>query len=41
MLAVLVGGNSLGIIGMLIGVPIASVAYKLIKEYVEKKKIEG
>ena len=40
MLAVLVGGNSLGIIGMLIGVPIASVAYKLIKEYVEKKKIE-
>ena len=41
MLAVLVGGNSLGILGMLIGVPIASVAYKLIKEYVEKKKIEG
>lgn len=40
MLAVLVGGNSLGIIGMLIGVPIASVAYKLIKEHVEKKKIE-
>lgn len=40
MLAVLVGGNSLGILGMLIGVPIASVAYKLIKEYVEKKKIE-
>ena len=40
MLAVLVGGNSLGILGMVIGVSIASVAYKLIKEYVEKKKIE-
>ena len=40
MLAVLVGGNSLGIIGMLIGVPIASVVYKLIREYVQKKKIE-
>lgn len=41
MLAVLVGGNSLGIIGMLIGVPIASVIYKLIKEKVnngEKSK---
>lgn len=36
MLAVLVGGNSLGIIGMLIGVPIASVIYKLIKEKVNK-----
>lgn len=36
MLAVLVGGNSLGIIGMLIGVPIASVIYKLIKERVNK-----
>ncbi len=36
MLAVLVGGNSLGIIGMLVGVPIASVIYKLIKEKVNK-----
>ena len=40
MLAVIVGGNSLGIIGMLIGVPVASVIYKLIKEYVNNKKIE-
>lgn len=41
MLAVLIGGNSLGVIGMLVGVPIASVIYKLIKEYVEKQKIEN
>lgn len=40
MLAVLVGGNSMGIIGMLIGVPIASVIYKLVKEYVNSKKIK-
>lgn len=40
MLAVLVGGNSMGIIGMLIAVPIASVIYKLVKEYVDNKKIE-
>ncbi len=38
MLAVLVGGNSLGVIGMLVGVPIASVVYKLIKERVDKAK---
>lgn len=41
MLAVLIGGNSLGVIGMLVGVPIASVIYKLIKEYVDKQKIEN
>lgn len=41
MLAVLIGGNSLGIIGMLVGVPIASVVYKLIKEHVNKQKIEN
>ena len=40
MLAVLVGGNSMGIIRMLIGVPIASVIYKLVKEYVNSKKIK-
>lgn len=40
MLAVLIGGNSLGIVGMLIGVPIASIIYKLIKEYVNSEKIE-
>ena len=38
MLAVLLGGNSLGIVGMLIAVPIASVVYKLIKEKVNKNK---
>ena len=41
MLAVLIGGNSLGVIGMLVGVPIASVVYKLIKEYVDRQKIEN
>ncbi len=40
MLAVIVGGNSLGIIGMLIGVPVASIVYKLIKEYVNRNKID-
>ncbi len=38
MLAVLLGGNSLGIIGMLVAVPIASVIYKLIKEKVNSNK---
>ena len=38
MLAVLLGGNSLGIIGMLVAVPIASVIYKLIQEKVNKNK---
>lgn len=38
MLAVLVGGNGFGIIGMFVGVPIASVVYKLLKERVEKQK---
>ena len=41
MLAVLIGGNSLGVIGMLVGVPIASVVYKLIKEHVNKQKNEN
>lgn len=40
MLAVIVGGNSLGIVGMLIGVPIASIVYKLVKEYVNRKRVE-
>lgn len=40
MLAVIVGGNSLGVIGMLIGVPIASVIYKLIKEHVANKNLK-
>ena len=38
MLAVLVGGNGFGIIGMFVGVPVASVIYKLLKERVEKQK---
>ncbi len=38
MLAVLVGGNGFGVIGMLVAVPIASVVYTLIKEYVNSKK---
>ena len=38
MLAVLLGGNSLGILGMLVAVPIASVIYRLIQEKVNKNK---
>ena len=38
MLAVLLGGNSLGILGMLVAVPIASVIYKLMQEKVNKNK---
>ena len=34
MLAVLIGGNGFGIIGMLLAVPIASIIYKLLKEKV-------
>lgn len=37
MLAVLVGGNGFGIVGMFVAVPIASVIYKLLKERVAKK----
>ena len=36
MLAVLVGGNGFGIVGMFVAVPIASVIYKLLKERVSK-----
>ena len=32
MLAMLVGGSTLGLLGMLIGIPLFSVAYQLIKE---------
>ena len=38
MLAVLVGGNGFGIIGMFVGVPVASVIYKLLRERIEKQK---
>ncbi len=37
MLAMLVGGSTLGLIGMLIGIPLFSVAYQLIKEYTNKR----
>lgn len=37
MLAMLVGGSTLGLIGMLIGIPVFSVAYQLIKEYTNKR----
>ena len=38
MLAVLVGGNGFGIIGMFVGVQVASVIYKLLRERIEKQK---
>lgn len=37
MLAMLVGGSTLGLLGMLIGIPIFSVAYQLIREYTNKR----
>lgn len=37
MLAMLVGGSTLGLLGMLIGIPTFSVAYQLIKEYTNKR----
>lgn len=37
MLAMIVGGSTLGIVGMLIGIPTFSVIYKLIKEVTYKK----
>ena len=37
MLAMLVGGSTLGLIGMLIGIPLFSVAYQLIKDYTNKR----
>lgn len=37
MLAMLVGGSTLGLVGMLIGIPSFSVAYQLLKNYTNKK----
>lgn len=37
MLAMLVGGSTLGLIGMLIGIPLFSVAYQLISDYTNKR----
>ena len=40
MLAMLVGGSTLGLLGMLIGIPLFSVAYQLIKEYTNKRLLK-
>ncbi|MDV4150961.1 AI-2E family transporter [Clostridium sp. AL.422] len=40
MLAMLVGGSTLGLLGMLIGIPTFSVAYQLIKELTNKRLIK-
>ena len=37
LLAITVGGNMFGVVGMLIGLPLASVVYALIKESVSDK----
>ena len=37
MLAMLVGGDTLGLLGMLIGIPVFSVGYQLIKEQTNKR----
>ena len=38
--AVTLGGGLMGILGMLIGVPMAATAYKLLFEHIEKKESE-
>ena len=42
MLAMIIGGNAFGFIGILLGIPIFSVVYKVFKEIVDKrlKKLE-
>lgn len=37
MLAMIIGGNTFGIIGILLGIPTFSVAYRVFKEFIEKK----
>lgn len=37
MLAMIIGGNTFGIIGILLGIPIFSVIYRVFKEFIEKK----
>lgn len=37
MMAMLVGGSTLGLLGMLIGIPVFSVLYQLVKHYANKK----
>ena len=38
--AVTIGGGLLGVLGMLIGVPLASALYRIIKEDVKKEPID-
>ena len=37
MLAMIIGGNTFGLIGILLGIPIFSVIYKVFKEFIEKR----
>ena len=37
LLAITVGGNLFGVLGMLLGLPLASVVYSICKESVKKK----
>lgn len=37
MLAMIIGGNTFGLIGILLGIPIFSVIYKVFKEFVDKR----
>ncbi|MEN8075412.1 AI-2E family transporter [Clostridioides difficile] len=37
MLAMIIGGNTFGLIGILLGIPVFSVVYKVFKEFIEKR----
>ncbi len=39
--AVTIGGGIMGIAGMLLGVPLASALYRLVREDVNRKEIEN
>lgn len=39
MMAVTIGGSCFGILGMLVSVPISSIVYGLVKEYIQKKNV--
>jgi predicted PurR-regulated permease PerM len=39
MMAVTVGGSCFGILGMLVSVPLSSILYGLLKEYIQKKNV--
>ena len=36
----LIGGSTLGLLGMLIGIPISSVIYRLFREFINRKAQE-